>query len=46
MKMEKANSRDKKYRKARYGMQVSNRSIFLFDYICGGAPKRSKKKGR
>jgi hypothetical protein len=33
MKTTKANTRDKKYNKSRYGMRVSNRSIFTIQAV-------------
>jgi hypothetical protein len=45
MKTSKANSRDKKYQKSRYGMRVSGRSIFqIQETIIKRADKARKQK--
>lgn len=33
MKIDKANTRDKKYRKNRYGMKVSGKSLFVLQAV-------------
>jgi hypothetical protein len=40
MKIEKAQAREKKQFKSKYGMRVSNKSIFILDRVSKGLRKR------
>ena len=44
MKIDKANRRDKKYRKSRYGMWISGKSVFVIVETMVNRSEESKKK--
>ncbi len=44
MKLEKANSRDKKKNKRKTGMQLDNRSIFIIQNVINNKAKKIRKQ--
>lgn len=47
MKIDKANRRDKKYRKSRYGMRISGKSVFVIvEAMVQRSEESKKKKGK
>lgn len=47
MKLDKAQRRDKKYRKSRYGMRISGKSVFVIvEAMVNRSEESKKKKGK